>query len=77
MDILAEGDERGYGDIAESRDNSLAVLDAVGFHEMREALRDIVEFCNDPEGSDKPETLAEGLARMLPRASAALARTAA
>lgn len=39
-----------------------------------EALRAITDFCDDPEGSDKPETLAEGLARLLPAARTALAQ---
>ena len=39
---------------------------------VREALKDIVEFCDDPEGSEKPESLGMGLARLLPAARAAL-----
>lgn len=38
------------------------------------ALRSIVEFCDDPEGSSKSETLAFGLARLLPAARAALSK---
>jgi hypothetical protein len=39
---------------------------------LRGALRDIVEFCDDPHGSEHHETLAVGLSRMLPAARAAL-----
>ena len=41
---------------------------------LEETLRDIVDFCDDPNGSEKPETLARGLARLLPAAREALAR---
>lgn len=41
------------------------------------ALREIVTFCDDPHGSENPETLAEGLARMLPAARAAIAKAEA
>ena len=40
---------------------------------LREALRGIVWFCDDPNGSDNPETLAVGLSRLLVPARAALA----
>jgi len=43
---------------------------------VREALRDIVEFCDDPEGSEKPESLGMGLARLLPAARVALSLAA-
>jgi hypothetical protein len=48
--------------IADERDEALVVL------------RDIVDFCDDPDGSTKRETLAEGLSRMLPSARAILAK---
>ena len=40
---------------------------------LLDALEGIVDFCDDPSGSDKPETLAGGLARLLPEARAAIA----
>jgi hypothetical protein len=40
--------------------------------EREAALKAIVEFCDDPHGSDKGESLAVGLARLLPAARAAL-----
>lgn len=36
------------------------------------ALQEIVDFCDDPNGSENPESLAMGLARLLPAARAAL-----
>ena len=39
---------------------------------LRKALGEIVEFCDDPDGSEKPESLALGLARLLPAARLAL-----
>jgi|CXWL01.1.fsa_nt_gi hypothetical protein len=39
---------------------------------LLEALRDIVEFCDDPDGSEKGESLACGLARLLPAARAVI-----
>lgn len=42
--------------------------------ELYEALRAIQDFCDDPNGSEKPETLASGLARLLPAARAAIAK---
>lgn len=66
-------------------DDLLACLDVAGFviaaraaqphppaDRVREALANIVAFCDDPKGSEKPETLALGLARLLPPARAAL-----
>ncbi len=41
--------------------------------ELQAALKAIVDFCDDPNGSEKPETLASGLARLLPKARAAIA----
>lgn len=40
---------------------------------LRRALEQIVNFCDDPNGSEKPESLAMGLARLLPGAREALA----
>lgn len=42
-----------------------------------EALSDIVRFCDDPRGSEQQESLALGLARLLPAARVALAALAA
>lgn len=36
------------------------------------AVKAIVEFCDDPNGSEKPESLAMGLARLLPAARMAI-----
>jgi len=44
------------------------------FGELMEALTAIVDFCDDPNGGDKPESLAMGLARLLPAARAAIVR---
>lgn len=41
------------------------------------ALRDIATFCDDPEGSERAETLALGMVRLLPAARAALAKAGA
>ena len=41
---------------------------------MEAALRELVEFCDDPNGSENWETLALGLARMLPNMRTILAR---
>ncbi len=38
------------------------------------ALEAIADFCDDPNGSENPESLAMGLARMLPAARAALSK---
>lgn len=38
------------------------------------ALKDIVAFCDDPEGSSKPESLAMGLSRLLPAAREAVSK---
>ena len=43
---------------------------------LREALGPIVEFCDDPDGSEKGESLACGLARLLPAARTALTQPA-
>jgi hypothetical protein len=40
--------------------------------ELQAALKAIVDFCDDPNGSETPETLASGLARLLPKARAAI-----
>lgn len=42
--------------------------------ELFAALRDIQEFCDDPEGSTKSESLADGLSRLLPAARKAVAK---
>lgn len=42
--------------------------------ELLAALRDIQEFCDDPDGSEKSESLAMGLSRLLPAARAAIAK---
>jgi len=42
--------------------------------DMLAALRAIVEFCDDPDGSEKGESLALGLCRLLPAARAAIAK---
>lgn len=42
--------------------------------ELLSSLRAIVDFCDDPNGSEKPESLAMGLARLLPAARAALTK---
>ena len=47
-----------------SPERILALCDAA------DALRDIVQFCDDPNGSQRGETLAAGMARLLPRARA-------
>jgi hypothetical protein len=41
---------------------------------MEVAIKELVEFCDDPNGSENWETLALGLARMLPNMRAILAR---
>lgn len=41
--------------------------------QLREALTAIVEFCDDPHGSEKPESLASGMARLLVPARIAVA----
>lgn len=38
------------------------------------ALQRIVDFCDDPDGSEKPESLAMGMARLLPEARDTLAK---
>ena len=43
--------------------------------ELVAALTVIVDFCDDPHGSEKPESLACGLARLLPHARAVLAKS--
>jgi hypothetical protein len=50
------------------------ILDAAGFAQLYDALKAIQEFCDDPKGSESDETLAMGLARLLPAARAAIAR---
>jgi hypothetical protein len=40
--------------------------------EAERALRAIVDFCDDPNGSENPESLATGLSRLLPAARTAL-----
>jgi len=42
--------------------------------DLLEAISAIVEFCDDPNGSDKPESLAMGLARLLPAARTSIAK---
>jgi hypothetical protein len=42
--------------------------------ELYESLQAIQAFCDDPDGSDKPEPLAVGLCRLLQPARAALAK---
>lgn len=39
-----------------------------------DALKAIVDFCDDPRGSESSESLAMGLCRLLPTARAALAK---
>jgi hypothetical protein len=39
---------------------------------LYEALKAIVEFCDDPNGSEKPPSLAVGMSRLLRPARAAL-----
>jgi uncharacterized small protein (DUF1192 family) len=39
---------------------------------LKGALSEIVEFCDNPHGSEKPESLAMGLARLLPAARSVL-----
>lgn len=41
---------------------------------LYEALLEIQSFCDDPDGSEKRESLAMGLARLLPAARTALAK---
>lgn len=38
------------------------------------SLAELVAFCDDPDGSEKPESLADGLARMLPAARKAITK---
>lgn len=40
--------------------------------ELEAQLREVVDFCDDPNGSEQRETLAEGLSRMLPNCRALL-----
>ena len=42
--------------------------------ELLAALKGLVEFCDDPQGSEKPESLGMGLARLLPAARAIIAK---
>ena len=42
--------------------------------DLLEALVDICEFCDDPNGPAQRETLAEGLARMLVKARSAIVK---
>jgi hypothetical protein len=39
---------------------------------LREALSELVSFCDDPQGSEKGESLVCGLVRLLPACRAAL-----
>ena len=43
---------------------------------LLQALRDIVDFCDDPDGSENGERLAMGMGRLLPAARIAIASTA-
>lgn len=43
--------------------------------EVRAALSAIMDFCDDPNGSDKEESLAIGLARLLPAAREAIGKS--
>ena len=42
--------------------------------DLRAALENIIDFCDDPSGSLSEESLGLGLARLLPKARAAIAR---
>ena len=65
---------------AELRDDHAAwqavadALDAANEDKARllASLADIVEFCDDPDGSEKGESLACGLVRLLPAARVAV-----
>lgn len=45
--------------------------------QLAEAARALVEFCDDPDGAEKPDSLALGLARLLPDLRAALSSLSA
>lgn len=42
--------------------------------ELLAALKGIVDFCDDPHGSEKTESLVMGMARLLPAARSAVAK---
>jgi hypothetical protein len=54
-----------------------AAIDASGAPDLLSALKAIRDFCDDPNGSEKPESLAMGLSRLLPAARAAIAKAGA
>ena len=57
-----------------SVDIACKLIDELGTENRRyrEVLKAIVDFCDDPRGSELNETLAMGLSRLLPAARAAL-----
>lgn len=70
--IRVAQDADGFWTCREAVSGSKEFIRADIAEQMAEATAAIVEFCDDPDGSEKPETLAEGLARLLPGARAAL-----
>lgn len=68
IDPPVKGD-RAYN--VESKANGALIAAAP---DLFKALEAIQQFCDDPDGSEKPESLAMGLARLLPAARAALAK---
>lgn len=52
----------------------VAILSKAVYDELLEALRAIVETCDDPQGSESGESLACAMARLLPAARAAVAK---
>jgi hypothetical protein len=70
-----EGQEKRYEEEVEERNRYANVLAAAP--DMLEALKAIVDFCDDPNGSEKGESLALGMSRLLPAARAAILKAEA
>ena len=69
----AQGEEVALCSLDQHRLHAARLARAVNAHDaLLKALREVIEFCDDPNGSEKNESLAAGMSRLLPAARAAV-----